>query len=84
MPLSAPIRGRDGKDMNEVPVPAGTDLIIGIYACNVNPAVWGEDAEVYNPDRWLKSLPESVTDARVPGVYSNLYDTMFHTTRNAY
>ncbi|KAK7696401.1 hypothetical protein QCA50_001055 [Cerrena zonata] len=72
MPLSAPIRGKDGKEINEIPVPAGTDLMIGIWASNINPAVWGEDAEVYKPERWLKPLPESVTEARVPGVYSNL------------
>ena len=55
-----------------------------IRVANTWKEVWGEDAEVYNPDRWLNPLPESVTDARVPGVYSNLYDTMFHTRRNAY
>lgn len=72
MPLSAPIRGKDGREITEIAVPKGTDLMIGIYACNINPAVWGEDAEVYKPERWLQPLPESITEARVPGVYSNL------------
>ncbi|CAL1702598.1 unnamed protein product [Somion occarium] len=72
MPLSSPIRGRDGSMITEVPLPKGTDVMVGLLGSNVNPAVWGEDAEVFNPERFLSPLPDSVTDAHVPGVYSNL------------
>ncbi|PCH34772.1 cytochrome P450 [Wolfiporia cocos MD-104 SS10] len=72
LPLSAPIRGVDGKLMNEVPVPAGTGIIIGILACNRNPELWGADALEWRPERWLVPLPESVAKGRVPGVYSHL------------
>ncbi|KAF9229902.1 hypothetical protein BU15DRAFT_57751, partial [Melanogaster broomeanus] len=34
--------------------------------------VWGEDALEWKPDRWLKPLPLSVTEAHVPGIYSHL------------
>lgn len=62
----------DGRDTKEVLVPKGTQLILSIIACNRDPLIWGSDAEEWNPDRWLAPLPESVSDAKIPGVYSNL------------
>ena len=72
MPLSQPIRGNDGAMMDEILVPKGTGIIIGILACNRSRAIWGPDADEWKPDRWLGPLPDSVVDARVPGIYSNL------------
>ena len=72
MPLSAPIRGKDGSLISEVPLPRDTDIAIALWGSNINPAVWGEDAEQWKPERFLQPLPEAVTDARIPGVYSNL------------
>lgn len=72
LPLSKPIRGVDGKYMNELAVPKDTRIIVAIRACNRNKDIWGEDAHEWKPERWLSSLPSSVTDARVPGVYSNM------------
>ncbi|KAF9890729.1 hypothetical protein FE257_005595 [Aspergillus nanangensis] len=34
-------------------IPRGTLLLCPPLAANVNPRVWGEDAAVFNPDRWL-------------------------------
>lgn len=72
MPLSQPIRGNDGAMMDEILVPKGTGIIIGILACNRSRAIWGPDADEWKPERWLGPLPDSVVDARVPGIYSNL------------
>ena len=72
MPLSQPIRGINGQMMSEVPLSKGTTVVIGIRACNRNAALWGDDAREWKPERWLGNLPGSITDARVPGVYSNL------------
>ncbi|KAI0070430.1 cytochrome P450 [Panus rudis PR-1116 ss-1] len=72
LPFSTPVRGEDGSTMTEVLVPKGTAVIVGLWASNINPAIWGEDSEVYKPERWLKPLPETVTEAHIPGVYSNL------------
>ena len=72
MPLSAPIRGKDGKMISEVPLPQGTDIAIAVLGSNINPAIWGEDAEVWKPERFLQAVPDAVTEARIPGVYSNL------------
>ena len=42
-------------------------------SCNRDPAIWGADARVWKPERWLSPLPDTVTDAKIPGVYSHLY-----------
>ncbi|KAM5545851.1 hypothetical protein V8D89_000889 [Ganoderma adspersum] len=70
--FSNPVRGRDGNDMHEIVVPKGTVVITHYQASNSDPALWGEDAEEWKPERWLAPLPSSVEDARIPGVYSNL------------
>jgi len=43
LPLSKPIRGVDGREISEIPIPSNTDVIIGIMASNHNPEWWGED-----------------------------------------
>ena len=77
MPLSAPIRATDGSMMNEILVPEGTDIVVGIRASNRNSALWGPDADEWKPERWLKPLPKAVEDARIPGIYANLYVLRF-------
>ncbi|KAI0669354.1 cytochrome P450 [Trametes maxima] len=72
MPLSEPVTGIDGTKMNEILVPKDTTVIVGILSSNRNKAIWGEDALEWKPERWLSSLPESVTEAKIPGIYSNL------------
>ena len=72
MPLSNPIRGVDGTMIHEIFVPKDTTVVIGILALNRSKAIWGEDAEEWKPERWLSPLPESVAEAKVPGIYSNL------------
>ncbi|KAJ3480638.1 hypothetical protein NLI96_g8207 [Meripilus lineatus] len=72
LPLSEPIQGLDGTWMKEILVPEGTRIVISIRGCNINKAIWGEDADEWKPERWLSPLPETVTNARIPGVYSNL------------
>jgi len=72
MPLSTPIRGNDGTMMHEIFVPKGTMVFVGIIASNRNPALWGEDALEWKPERWLEPLPDAVGEAHLPGVYSNL------------
>ncbi|KAI0641776.1 cytochrome P450 [Trametes meyenii] len=72
LPLSEPIRGKDGSTVHEIFVPKDTQIIVGLMNANRNKAVWGEDAMEWNPERWLSPLPESLTDAKIPGVYSNI------------
>ncbi|KAI0791332.1 cytochrome P450 [Abortiporus biennis] len=72
MPLSRPIVGKDGASISEIPIPKGTDIMIGILAANTNKEYWGEDADEWNPERFLKPLPDSIVDAHMPGIYSNM------------
>ena len=72
MPLSNPICGVDGTMIHEIFVPKDTTVVIGILALNRSKAIWGEDAEEWKPECWLSPLPESVAEAKVPGIYSNL------------
>ncbi|KAJ3002840.1 hypothetical protein NUW54_g5630 [Trametes sanguinea] len=72
LPLSEPVRGRDGKLMHQLLVPKDTSVFVGIAASNTNKALWGEDAYEWKPERWLQPLPEKVLEAKIPGVYANL------------
>ncbi|KIM41635.1 hypothetical protein M413DRAFT_72029 [Hebeloma cylindrosporum] len=72
LPLSNPIIGVDGREMHEIPIPNNTNVVIGIYAANRNPEIWGPDSYEWKPERWLSPLPETVTGARIPGAYSHL------------
>ncbi|KAI0716800.1 cytochrome P450 [Earliella scabrosa] len=72
MPLSEPITGVNGTELHEIPVPKDTTVVVGIYSANRNKAIWGDDALEWKPERWLSPLPSSVTEAKIPGVYSNL------------
>lgn len=73
MPVTEPIRLRDGTYANAVPIPKGTHVIANIAACNRDPALWGADANEWRPSRWLEPLPREVEEAHIPGVYSPLY-----------
>ncbi|KAI0718780.1 cytochrome P450 [Cerioporus squamosus] len=72
LPLSEPVRGLDGQMMREIPIPKDTTVVVGILSSNQNKRIWGEDALEWKPERWLSPLPENVTEAKIPGVYSNL------------
>ncbi|KAI0791025.1 cytochrome P450 [Abortiporus biennis] len=72
LPVWKPFTGVDGQTVTEIPVPKGTPIIISMIGFNRNKAVWGEDADEWRPERWLKDLPDTVRDSPSPGVYSNL------------
>ncbi|KAJ3550674.1 hypothetical protein NMY22_g305 [Coprinellus aureogranulatus] len=72
LPLATPITTTDGRKITEVPIAKDTLIFVSLHSCNRDPLIWGSDAEEWKPERWLDPLPSSVTDARVPGVYSNL------------
>lgn len=81
LPLSTPIRGNDGSTISEIVIPKDTSIIIGIREVNTSTEIWGTDAAQWKPERWLSPLPESVTNARVPGIYSNMYDLALNSIR---
>ncbi|KAF5382211.1 hypothetical protein D9615_004271 [Tricholomella constricta] len=72
LPLSVPIKGRDGREMHSIMVPKNTQVLISILNVNRDPTLWGPDASEWKPERWLSPLPKALHDARIPGVYSHL------------
>ncbi|OCF32427.1 hypothetical protein I316_05853 [Kwoniella heveanensis BCC8398] len=82
VPLGTPVKGRDGKMIENVRLTKGTAMLIPILNVNTSPDIWGPDAAVFNPDRFLKSDDPSSTSANViPGVWGNLL-TFLGGTRN--
>ncbi|KAF8649410.1 hypothetical protein AX16_005851 [Volvariella volvacea WC 439] len=72
VPLYFPVIGTDGKPITEVHVRKNQNVIIGIGNVNRHKRIWGPDADEWKPDRWLKPLPESVTDAHIPGIVPHI------------
>ena len=58
--------------MRELVIPKGTDIFVGLRGMNHSKAYWGDDANEWKPDRFLAPLPNSLLEARVPGIYSNM------------
>ncbi|KAI5123785.1 hypothetical protein M0805_009080 [Coniferiporia weirii] len=73
VPLKWPIKAVDGKtEIREIMVPKNTGIIVSILGANLSTKIWGDDAEEWKPERWLKPLPDSVSEAHLPGVYSQM------------
>ncbi|KAF5316745.1 hypothetical protein D9619_006488 [Psilocybe cf. subviscida] len=62
----------DGSEITEIPVPKDTEILISLVSSNINPEIWGPDANEWKPERWLSHLPDSVKSAQIPGIYSHL------------
>ncbi|KAH6912609.1 cytochrome P450 [Coprinopsis sp. MPI-PUGE-AT-0042] len=72
LPVSNTFESADGRNTKEVHVPKGTIVILSVLGINNDPSIWGGDAAEWKPERWMSTLPETVTNARIPGIYSHL------------
>ncbi|KAG9227224.1 hypothetical protein CCMSSC00406_0004237 [Pleurotus cornucopiae] len=70
LPLSTPLRVIDGTVITELTVPKGLKVVASITGYNRNKQVFGEDADVFNPDRWLRTSDGK--KQTVVGVYANV------------
>ena len=84
LPLAEPIDATDGSRMDDILVPAGTQILVDFLGCNTSRKIWGEDAYEWKPERWMSPLPQTVTDARIPGIYPNLYAPSLAGTHNLF
>ncbi|KAJ8518035.1 hypothetical protein ONZ45_g4850 [Pleurotus djamor] len=69
LPLSNPIVDTNGDTLTEISIPRGTKLIMSIAAYHRNKDIFGEDVDVFIPERWLK---DSQGKGPSLGVYGNL------------
>ncbi|KAI0719203.1 PAH-inducible cytochrome P450 monooxygenase PC-PAH 1 [Fomitopsis betulina] len=69
IPLSKPIRDENGNVISEIPVNEGTTISMSLCGYNRLPEIWGEDAQSWNPYRWMNMSREKQTNV---GVYGNL------------
>ena len=61
LPLAEPVLGKNGEIVKDVTVPEGTEIVVAIRSANRNKAIWGEDAHVWRPERWLEPLPDGAS-----------------------
>ncbi|KAK0438188.1 cytochrome P450 [Desarmillaria tabescens] len=69
IPLSEPTIALDGSVMSDIPIPKGQIIVASLYTYNRLSSVWGHDADVWNPDRFLNP---SQSKQMSLGVYANL------------
>ncbi|KAF7294059.1 PseudoU-synth-2 domain-containing protein [Mycena kentingensis (nom. inval.)] len=70
LPLSRPLTLASGEVVTELPIPKGMKVIISIAGYNRNKDVFGPDAHLFNPERWLDG---SMRKPHTPvGTYANL------------
>ncbi|KIY46094.1 cytochrome P450 [Fistulina hepatica ATCC 64428] len=54
LPLARPITLTTGDVVHELFIPKGTYIIPWATGHNWNRSIWGDDAHVFNPERWMK------------------------------
>ncbi|CAE6456781.1 unnamed protein product [Rhizoctonia solani] len=72
LPLRYPVKSKDGRTViSNLHIKKGTHLYLSLGSVNRDKQTWGDDADQFKPSRWLGPLPNSVTESKIPGVYSN-------------
>jgi len=63
LPLTNPVKAANGQLVSEIVLAKGTSVNIPIAYFNRAKDIWGHDAKLFKPERWLKGeegLPEKV------------------------
>ncbi|KAG1831991.1 hypothetical protein DFJ58DRAFT_848085 [Suillus subalutaceus] len=69
IPLSHPIKTRSGRIINQIPISKGQGITASICTYNRLQSVWGEDADKWNPSRFLD---DGTREKSSLGVFANL------------
>ncbi|KAF5367579.1 hypothetical protein D9758_003717 [Tetrapyrgos nigripes] len=67
IPLSEPVISASGEKLTQIPVQKGQRINFSIFIYNRLKSVWGADADVWNPERFL-----DIKKGTTLGVYANL------------
>ncbi|KAG5644497.1 hypothetical protein DXG03_008239 [Asterophora parasitica] len=67
LPLSKPIKLTSGEMLYELPIPKGQRIIASIGGYNRNKDIFGKDAHLFNPERWLNSGVKKTTSVGALG-----------------
>ena len=54
IPLSEPVRTKYGELVDSLTIAKGTLVAISMQSMNRSATLWGEDAKVFRPSRWLE------------------------------
>ncbi|KAJ7869952.1 cytochrome P450 [Mycena olivaceomarginata] len=71
LPLSKPLVTKSGKTIMELPIAKHTVLVVSLAGYNRNKDVFGEDADKFNPERWVDGSLQDKATTKL-GVYGNL------------
>ncbi|KAI6027137.1 cytochrome P450 [Pisolithus marmoratus] len=55
IPLSEPVQTKSGEVVDSIAVERGTVIGISISCINCSEAIWGPDAKIFRPERWLEA-----------------------------
>ncbi|KAF8959165.1 cytochrome P450 [Flammula alnicola] len=69
IPLATPITTKTGERLSEIPIKKGQSIYMAIYTYNRLKGVWGEDADKWNPGRFLGNTKEK---EYTMGMFANL------------
>ncbi|KAN0136054.1 cytochrome P450 [Lactarius tabidus] len=72
LPLAFPITTKSGEQLTSIPVRKGTPIDISPGAYNRHPDIWGEDANEWNPERFLDPQREFGEASSGIGVFGNV------------
>ncbi|KAF8906659.1 cytochrome P450 [Mucidula mucida] len=69
IPVSKPFWDVEGSMTDYIHIGQGDMVVIPIHVMNTDPAIWGDDAEEFKPERWDRN---NELTSRIPGVWGNL------------
>ncbi|KAG1876043.1 cytochrome P450 [Suillus tomentosus] len=72
IPLSEPLYTADGKFTDHICITKGTEIVIPLAALNRSVSMWGPDAKVFKPSRWIKEDEGAHGVGDIPHGYRHL------------
>lgn len=72
IPLSKPLKLLNGSTTTSISVKAGQVIFLSINSVNQDPAVFGDDAGVFRPERWIDEKVGENKEGPAIGVYSHM------------